>query len=249
MIQRLITDRHSRFRRAPDQDESGGLGHPPRLHSPRTPHLDGNFERSHPGRRPGVRRDATIETWVSPMHHTNVAYCGRLRTFTSIGRSIGMAEELLPLRLHMSSSRSLVVVVVACLAIACAGSSSAPMGPSSLSGGLALTGDQIAGTWNLLSIRRAGQADQATPAGASYTLIFADGRLSTRVDCNVCSGEFALSGQTLTAGPALACTRAACPTMAFDNAYTELLGGDNAVTLSNDTLVLSSVRGVLRFRR
>jgi len=187
--------------------------------------------------------------WVSPTHHTNVAYCGRLRTFTSIGRSIGMAEELLPLRLHMSSSRSLVVVVVACLAIACAGSSSAPMGPSSLSGGLALTGDQLAGTWNLLSIRRAGQADQATPAGARYTLIFADGRLSTRVDCNVCSGEFALSGQILTAGPALACTRAACPTMAFDNAYTELLGGDNAVTLSDDTLVLSSVRGVLRFRR
>jgi heat shock protein HslJ len=77
---------------------------------------------------------------------------------------------------------------------------------------------------------------------------FAQGRLSTRADCNVCSGEFALSGQTLTAGPALACTRAACPTMAFENDYTRLLGGNSMIALSGDTLALSSERGVLRFR-
>ena len=100
-----------------------------------------------------------------------------------------------------------------------------------------------------LSIQPAGQADQATPPGASYTLSFADGRLSTRADCNVCSGGFALSGQTLTAGPALACTRAACPTMSFESAYTGLLSGDSTITLSGSTLVLSSARGVLRFTR
>jgi len=60
---------------------------------------------------------------------------------------------------------------------------------------------------------------------------------------------FALSGQTLTAGPALACTRAACPTMEFESIYTRLLSGDSTVTLSDRGLLLSSGRGVLRFTR
>jgi heat shock protein HslJ len=109
--------------------------------------------------------------------------------------------------------------------------------------------DQLAGTWNVLSIQPTGEPAQAAPANASYTLTFADGRLSTRVDCNTCSGAFALSGQTLTAGPVLACTRAACPTLAFGNAYTSVLSGDSTLALSGGTLVLSSARGVLRFTR
>jgi len=109
--------------------------------------------------------------------------------------------------------------------------------------------DQLSGTWNLVSIQPAGQADQPPPPGASYTLTFTDGRLSTRVDCNVCNGAFSLSGQTLTAGPALACTRAACPTMAFENGYTSLLSGESTVTLASNVLALSSARGVLRFTR
>jgi len=109
--------------------------------------------------------------------------------------------------------------------------------------------DQLSGSWTLVSIQPAGQADQAAPPGASYTLTFADGRLSTRVDCNICNGAFTLTGQTLTAGPLLACTLAACPTLAFGNGYTSLLSGDSTITLSSNTLVLSSPRGVLRFAR
>jgi len=158
----------------------------------------------------------------------------------------------------MNSSLSLArVVVVALLATGCAGS---PTAPSSSSGSPTSPGDQsplsgsptvdqLAGTWNLQSIQPAGEAVQTTPAGANYTLTFADGRLSTRADCNLCGGTFSLSGQTLTAGPALACTRAACPTMAFESTYTRLLSGDSTVTLSNGTLVLSSARGVLRLTR
>jgi heat shock protein HslJ len=51
------------------------------------------------------------------------------------------------------------------------------------------------------------------------------------------------------AGPLLACTRAACPTMAFENTYTKLLGGESTVSLSGRTLVMTSPRGVLRFKR
>ena len=163
----------------------------------------------------------------------------------------------------MNKSLSLVsVVVAALLATGCAGSASTPTAPSSPSGAPASpvdqpprsgspapTVDQLAGTWNLQSLQPAGDVEQTTPAGASYTLTFADGRLSTRADCNVCGGPFVLSGQTLTAGPSLACTRAACPTMAFESTYTRLLGGDSTVTLSDRALVLSSVRGVLHFAR
>jgi heat shock protein HslJ len=151
-----------------------------------------------------------------------------------------VADELQRLVSDMTTFRLLLGVGIASIVIGCVESSSTPTAPSS---------DQLAGTWNLLSIQRAGQADQLTPPGARYTLSFADGRLSTRADCNMCSGGFALSGETLTAGPALACTRAACPTMAFENAYTSLLSGDSTLTLSGNTLVLSSSRGVLRFVR
>ena len=141
------------------------------------------------------------------------------------------------------------IVVVASLAIGCAQASLPPTSPSSVGRSQALASEDLAGTWILLSVQPAGQPDQAAPAAASYTLTFADGRLSTRADCNTCSGTFSVSGQTLTAGPALACTRAACPTMEFESAYTSMLSGDSTVTLSDDSLVLSSPRGVLRFHR
>jgi len=151
----------------------------------------------------------------------------------------------------MSVFRSFVgFVAVTSLAVGCSGS---PVSPSSSSfsanGSQSLTAGQLSGTWNVVSIQPNGEAEQAAPAAATYSLMLADGRLSTRTDCNSCVGAFALSGQTLTAGPALACTRAACPTMAFENRYTTLLSGDSTVTLSGSTLSLSSPRGVLRFTR
>ena len=132
------------------------------------------------------------------------------------------------------------LVILSALVVGCSESSSTATSPSS---------GQLSGTWNVTSIQPAGQAEQAKPIGATYTLTFADGQLSTRVDCNVCSGGFSLSGRTLIAGPTLACTRAACSTMAFENAFTSVLTGESAVALASDTLVLSSSRGVLRFRR
>jgi heat shock protein HslJ len=142
-----------------------------------------------------------------------------------------------------------LLVAILSLAIGCSGVPATPVSPLA-SGPGALTADSLAGTWTLVSIQPADQAAQATPAGASYTLTFADGRLSTRADCNMCGGTFAVDGQTLIAGPALACTRAACATMAFENVYTGLLGGESTVAVSEDgVLVLTSPRGVLRFRR
>jgi heat shock protein HslJ len=151
----------------------------------------------------------------------------------------------------MSTTRFLGTALVVVILTGCSSSTFSPASPTGTSSvnSASVTAEQIAGTWTLRAIAPAGQAEQIAPAGADYTLTFADGRLSTRADCNTCSGAFSVSGRTLTAGPALACTRAACPTMAFENQYTALLAGDSTVTLEGGALVLSSARGTLRFAR
>src|SRR5436190_10890290 len=121
---------------------------------------------------------------------------------------------------------------VACVALGCSGSTATLTSPSSLD----LIAPQIPGNWNLVSIRPAGENEQAKPSGANYTLTLVDGRLSTRADCNTCGGSYTLNGETLTAAPSMACTRAACPTMAFENTYMKLLGGESTVSLSGGTL-------------
>jgi heat shock protein HslJ len=144
----------------------------------------------------------------------------------------------------MSNCRSLICLfLITSFAAGCDESSSTPSSPSSISA------SQLAGDWTVVSIQPTGQLAQVTPAGSIYTLTVADGRLSTRLDCNTCGGAFALSGQTLTAGPVLACTRAACPTMAFGDAYVSLLSGESTIALTGGNLVLSSARGVLRLVR
>jgi heat shock protein HslJ len=145
--------------------------------------------------------------------------------------------------------RTFLFILATAALSACSDSSSTPTSPSAGSGSAALTAGQIAGTWALASIQPDGQPIQITPGGATYTLTLGEGTLSTRADCNTCSGAFTLAGQTLTAGPHLACTRAACATMAFESAYTSILAGQSTVTVSDGTLVLSSPRGTLRFTR
>jgi heat shock protein HslJ len=143
---------------------------------------------------------------------------------------------------------AVAILLTASLTVACSESSSTPTSPTASSGpSSALTASQIAGSWTLVSVQVDGQAAQAAPSG--YSLTLGEGQLSTRVDCNTCSGRFTVEGQLLTAGPALACTRAACATMAFETAYTGVLSGQSTVTASGNTLVLSSSRGTLRFTR
>ena len=165
-----------------------------------------------------------------------------------------VVSELLPLlrEMHNRKLRSVLALVTFALltAVGCSESASSPTSPSTSPGGSqALTADRLSGTWTLRSIQSRDGAEHAAPANATYTLTLADNRLSTRADCNSCSGAFTVSGRTLTAGPALACTRAACATMDFEQDYTRLLAGDSTITLSGNTLELSSARGVLRFTR
>jgi heat shock protein HslJ len=182
------------------------------------------------------------------------------------GKAINAAHLVMAVQLRQTSADMnrmpllAPLVLVSTLAAACSGSATSPISPtndsaasdsgsSSSGAGTAAATDLLSGSWTLLSVQSAGGPPQATPAGASYSLTFADGRLSTRVDCNMCMGAFTLSNQTLITAPTLACTLAACPTMEFGNKYTAVLGGESTVNVSGNSLTLSSTRGVLRFER
>ena len=148
------------------------------------------------------------------------------------------------------SSINVLVIISLLSAVACSESPASPTSPSSssISAASALT-TQIDGGWTLISIQRAGEAVQTRPAAADYTAVFENGRISTRADCNSCSGLATVSTGAVSIGPVLACTRAACPTMAFESAYVSLLSGDHSATIDGGSLTLQSARGVVRFGR
>jgi heat shock protein HslJ len=140
--------------------------------------------------------------------------------------------------------KHLVVIALAATA-AC---TSTPTSPSTTSS--AYIAAQLEGTWILASIEPSGAGKQNRPTSAVYTLTFGtNNRLSTRADCNTCAGTFSVDGSSVSTGPNLACTRAACPTMSFESAYTSLLGGVSQAVVTNSTLTLSSSRGTISLVR
>lgn len=108
----------------------------------------------------------------------------------------------------------------------------------------------LAGTWKLQIVQRTGGPAIAIPSDAPYTLTILDGAaLSARADCNTCSGTFRIVGDAITVSSVLACTRALCPTSTIEAIYTSLLQGENRIGVLEQTMVLNSSRGQLRFTR
>jgi heat shock protein HslJ len=151
---------------------------------------------------------------------------------------------------HVLFSLSLAFLVAA-LTAACTQSITAPTSANAVTAppSSAYTIAQLEGTWTLVSIHPAGGASQDRPFNSTYTITFSNGRLSTRADCNTCGAAFSMTGDVLTAGPNLACTRAACPTMEFESLYTSMLSGDSTTVVTNSTLTFTSSRGTLQFVR
>lgn len=105
------------------------------------------------------------------------------------------------------------------------------------------------GVWRLISIQPASLAAQPAPAGVQYQVGFENARVFLRVDCNTCSGPFTISGTTLTVGPTLACTRAACETASYESAVVALMSGAHEVTATQHNLTLTSSRGTVMLQR
>ena len=111
------------------------------------------------------------------------------------------------------------------------------------------TPSPVGGVWRIISIQPAMRAVQTAPVGAQYQIGFEDARAFLRVDCNTCTGPFTLNGSTLTIGPALACTRAACATAAYENAVVSLLSGAHETSATLHNLILTSSRGTALLQR
>src|SRR5574341_1102305 len=112
-----------------------------------------------------------------------------------------------------------IVLITALAAVGC--SDDTPTSP---------TPDSVDGVWRIISIQPASQAVQTAPTGARYQVGFEEERAFVRVDCNTCTGPFTLTGSTLTIGPALACTRAACATARYESAVVSMLSGAHQVS-------------------
>ena len=143
---------------------------------------------------------------------------------TQIGRIFlifGVASFLLCKRFVFKHSSFVALLMLAAAgASACSSvTSSSPTTPSSVGGSTSLTAAQVSGTWTLTSVQPAASAEQAAPASAIYSLTLDGERIASQVDCNRCAGAMKLDGNRLTLGPALACTKAACRTMAFESTY------------------------------
>ena len=111
------------------------------------------------------------------------------------------------------------------------------------------TPDSVDGVWRIISIQPASQAVQTAPTGARYQIGFEEERAFVRVDCNTCTGPFTLAGSTLTIGPALACTRAACATATYESAVVSMLSGAHQVSATLHNLTLTSSRGTVVLQR
>ena len=111
------------------------------------------------------------------------------------------------------------------------------------------TPTSVDGVWRIVSIQPSSQAVQTAPVGAQYQIGFENDRAFLRVDCNTCTGPFTLSGGTLTIGPGLACTRAACSTAAYESAVVSLLSGAHQMSATQHNLTLTSSRGTVLLQR
>jgi heat shock protein HslJ len=140
-------------------------------------------------------------------------------------------------------------LVVAASLTACA--STSPVAPSSVAttpaGAQTIEADGA--VWQLQSLARAGAAAVTVADPSAFTMSLNNGALQLRADCNRATGTYTMSGNTLSVGPALASTKAYCGSASLDTDYLALLSGENTVSISGQTLQLSSSRGALTFGR
>ena len=111
------------------------------------------------------------------------------------------------------------------------------------------TAENLDGVWRIISIQPPSQPVQPAPTAARYQVAFEDERVFARVDCNTCTGPFNLNGSTLTVGPTLPCTRAACETASYESAVVAMLNGQHEVSTTTHNLTLTSSRGTMLLQR
>src|SRR5262245_46215444 len=106
----------------------------------------------------------------------------------------------------------------------------------------------LTGAWKLQSLTRPDSTVVPVSQPDRFTVDFVEStRITPRADGDRGFGGCTSSGNTIDLGP-VGITKAYCgETAPFDDEYVSLLNGENAVTVTATSLVLSSSRGTLRF--
>jgi heat shock protein HslJ len=104
------------------------------------------------------------------------------------------------------------------------------------------------GAWALVSFELADGSSVPVPDPSSYTLDLGfteAGRAHVRADCNLCSGEYRISGPTITFG-LMACTLVGCPPGSLENDFQAALASTTTFQRSANVLLLDYDGGVMR---
>lgn len=144
--------------------------------------------------------------------------------------------------LRHRSTRSLALL---CLTLAVTAGCSSPESPTI--GTISVAG--LTGVWRVELVQTTGVGAVLAPSTATYTVTLSGTTLAARADCNACTAPFTLVGDSLNVSPALACTKALCPTQSFEAQFTQVLSGESTVVVQGDLVLLVSARGQLRLRR
>ncbi len=106
------------------------------------------------------------------------------------------------------------------------------------------------GTWRLVAIQRPAAAEEPVAAEPSYTVAFADGRLSGLAHCNRYSGGYEQAGPGKIKVLPMAATLMACPGESLGSEFLRALGGVSSYELRGDRLLLDyGDGGMLAFKR
>lgn len=104
--------------------------------------------------------------------------------------------------------------------------------------------------WALVSLQEVGGTMTDAPEGRFVADFGLDGDLYIQADCNVCSAAYsaAADGSVEVIGP-FPCTLAWCTSAPLDARYLSLLESARSWSVGDETLELSSAKGVLVFNR
>lgn len=155
----------------------------------------------------------------------------------------------------MKVSLAMLVVAPVLLLSACSASENGvnPLLPSAAvlqDGATSRPTSALTGMWQMVSLQKAGQAQQPAPAGVQLTADFrTDGKVALKADCNVCNAGYEVGpdGQ-LKVGP-MACTRAYCSSAPMDTDFAGLVGAAELASIKGDTLSLTSDAGTVLMQR
>ena len=104
------------------------------------------------------------------------------------------------------------------------------------------------GSWVLQSFEPSDGSVVPVPEPGKYTLdLGEDGRAHIQADCNVCNGDYEVSGSSLSFG-LMGWTRAACAPGSLERDYLEALVSTSMFQVTESSLALAYDGGVLKLQ-